>query len=437
MSTTGDLPGLPGNELDGDDDEAFDELARRAGAALRRPAPEDGMRAIAARQRRQQALKAAVVGGAAVAALIGALVIVSNRDDSDSVPAVDSSPTSVPASTTPSPSSNPVDSSPATTSPAPSTTDVPFPNLETTFVSPRNGFSIKHPDGITITPATSNWDPGAETPHDGYDLLETGMSATLTGASMALPNEGFPNGTWGSVDEWFDELVSPVGCGVPRSQQEEITIDGQSGRITQCANRIEATVVAGGRLYGFTLSHTRSDARAVFDAFATTIDLTPETAAVDLPALETTFVSPTNGFSFKYLDRGGLTPATEIWDPVTQPGPDMSGAHDGPFDVVETGMAAVFKAASTTIPDGVTIDRWVDEYVSPAGCDVPRSQQDEVTIDGFVGRRTQCLDRIEATVVADGRLYYFELGNNRSDANAFFDAWVATIDLTPETAAVP
>ncbi len=72
MST--EIPGLPESELDGDDDAVFDELARRAGAALRRPAPEDGVRAIADRHRRQQALKAIVVGGVAVAALIGALV---------------------------------------------------------------------------------------------------------------------------------------------------------------------------------------------------------------------------------------------------------------------------------------------------------------------------------------------------------------------------
>lgn len=45
-------------------------------------------------------------------------------------------------------------------------------------------------------------------------------------------------------------------------------------------NRIEATVVAGGRLYLFILPSDRSDYRAVFDAFAATIDLHAETAAV-------------------------------------------------------------------------------------------------------------------------------------------------------------
>ena len=123
MSTTGDLPGLSGSELEPDDDAAFDEMARRAGAALRRPAPEDGVRGIVARQRRQQVLKAGAVGGVAVVALIGAVVIVSNRDP-DSVLPVDSSPTSLPASTTPAPTTNPVDSSPATTTPAPSTSVV-------------------------------------------------------------------------------------------------------------------------------------------------------------------------------------------------------------------------------------------------------------------------------------------------------------------------
>jgi hypothetical protein len=115
MSTTGDLTGLAGNELDGDVDADFDELARRAGAALRRPAPEDGVRAIAARQRHQQALKATVIGGVAVVALVGTLVVLAGRDDSDNVPPVDSSPTTLPATTTPSPTISalvPIDSSP-------------------------------------------------------------------------------------------------------------------------------------------------------------------------------------------------------------------------------------------------------------------------------------------------------------------------------------
>jgi hypothetical protein len=305
-----------------------------------------------------------------------------------------------------------------------------FPNLTTTFVSPRNGFSMKHPDRVALTPAKQLWG-FSEQVDDGFDVVETGLAAVFKGAST---NSGF--GDEGSIDERVDEYFSddyvlPGGCGVPRSQQEEITIDGQSGKISECANRIEATVVAGGRLYLFTLLHDRGDARAVFDAFAATIDLTPETA-VEFPAMTTTFVSPTYGYSFKYHDRGGLAPATELWDPVNQQF-DMSIDFDDRFDAVETGLGAYFEGASTPIPDGVSIDEWVDEYVSPGGCGVPRGQQAEITIDAQSGRIAEC-DHSEATVVAGGRLYLF-IGP--ADDRGWFDAWVDTIDLTPETAAVP
>ena len=104
-------------------------------------------------------------------------------------------------------------------------------------------------------------------------------------------------------------------------------------------------------------------------------------------------------------------------------------------------MGAYFLAASTPIPEGVSIDEWVDDHVLAGGCGVPRSQQAEITIDGQSGRISACAEpqrgRIEATVVAGGRLYLFTLLHGRPDARAFFDAWVATIDLRPETAAVP
>ena len=164
------------------------------------------------------------------------------------------------------------------------------------------------------------------------------------------------------------------------------------------------------------------------------VDLPRETA-VDTPGLTTTFVSPTYGYSFGYLDRGGLAPATELWDPGDEQLDNIQ--FDDRFDAVETGLSAYFVGASTEIPDGVSIDEWYDEYVSPSGCGVPRSQQPEITIDGRLGRIAECPNQIEATVVAGGRLYLFMLGHERSDARAFFDAWIATIDLTPETAAVP
>ena len=307
---------------------------------------------------------------------------------------------------------------------------IDFPDLTTTFVSPTNGFSIKHPDRALADPARDLW---------GLDGIETGSGAYFQGASTEIP-DGV------SIDEWVDDYFSPAGCDVPRSQQVEITIDGQSGWISECpgapdtdpdemidtgdGSEIHATVVAGGRLYFFTLLHMRSDGRAVFDAFAATIDLTPETA-VDVPSLTKTFVSPTNGFSVRYSDRqeGPLIPATDLWDP----GDELS--YDA-FDVV-----GEFRGASTEIPEGVAIDELVDDRVSLDGCFAPPlSQQAEITIDGHPGRIWECAaptssaNEIGATVAAGGRLYLFTLWHSRMDGRALFDAIAGTIDLRPEAA---
>jgi hypothetical protein len=305
-------------------------------------------------------------------------------------------------------------------------TVVDFPNLTTSFVSPTNGFSIKHPDRAAAEPARDLW---------GLDQVETGLGAFFQGASTEIP-DGV------SIDEWVNDYVSSADCDVPRSQQVEITIDGQSGWLWECpgdlsetgdTGEIHATVVAGGRLYLFTLLHDRSDARAVFDAFAATIDLIPETA-VDDPSLTTTFVSPTNGFSVRYFDRGKgtLTPARERWDTGNEA-----------FDVVETGSER-FMGASTEIPEGLAIDELADDHVSLDGCSAPpRSQQAEITIDGHSGRIWECAsttssgNEIRASIVAGGRLYLFVLTHSRSDARAFFDAIVGTIDLTPAAVTAP
>jgi hypothetical protein len=304
-------------------------------------------------------------------------------------------------------------------------------SLTTTFISPTYGYSFMFHDRGGLTPATELWDP-ANQPMSAnwdnrFDAVETGSGAYLQSASTPVPDGVL-------IDDWVDEYVTPRaagGCNKPRSQQAEITIDGQPGRIAECHGQMQATVVAGGRLYLFAMVHSRPDARAFFDAWIFTVDLTPETA-VDVPAFTETFVSPTYAYSFGY-PRGIITPATERWDPD-----DETVDFADRFDVVETGLAAYLESASTAIPDGVAIDDWVDEYVTvlgPEGCPVPRRQQADITIDGQPGKIADCGNGIEATVVAGGRLYLFKLGHDRSDGRAFFDTWIATVDLTPETAA--
>jgi len=311
-----------------------------------------------------------------------------------------------------------------------------FPDLTTTFVSPRNGFTVKYADRAegTVTPAKQLLDFSPQV-DDGFDVVQTGLAAVFMGSSTDwsdLRATVDADSTDEQVDTYLSDVL-PDGCGVPRSQQAEITIDGQPGRIAECPNHIEATVVAGDRLYVFALSHDRGDARAVFDAFAATIELTPGTA-IDFPAMTTTFVSPTYGYSFKYHDRGGLAPATQLWDPGNQPIDDRN--LDDRFDAVETGLLAYFEAASTPVPDGVPIDAWVDEHVTATaagGCGVPRNRAAPITIDGQPGRIAKC-GHSEATVVTGGRLYLF---TGPDDDRGWFEAWVATVDLTPETATAP
>jgi hypothetical protein len=162
----------------------------------------------------------------------------------------------------------------------------------------------------------------------------------------------------------------------------------------------------------------------------------------DIPALTTAFVSATNGFSEMRTARSGVTPATASWTPP-QP---LKDAHlkPGPFyDIVETGYSAAFNGTSTEIPDGVPLDEWIDQSVASAAstttCMLPRTRQAEITIDGQPARVSEgCAGQFVATVVAGGRLYVFELvhgWDNEADARAFFDSWLATIRLTPETAA--
>ena len=63
-----------------------------------------------------------------------------------------------------------------------------FPNLTTTFVSPRNGFSVEHPDrGRSRSHRPRSSGDSATQVDDGFDVVETGSGAVFKGASTAVP----------------------------------------------------------------------------------------------------------------------------------------------------------------------------------------------------------------------------------------------------------
>ncbi len=55
--------------------------------------------------------------------------------------------------------------------------------MTTTFISLRNGFVLKHPDGVALTPATNLWGFG----DDGFDVVETDLAAVFKGSSTEMP----------------------------------------------------------------------------------------------------------------------------------------------------------------------------------------------------------------------------------------------------------
>jgi hypothetical protein len=150
-----------------------------------------------------------------------------------------------------------------------------IPELTETFVSTVNGFSIGYPDDATVDPTTVSWNVDVEQDNEQFDFI-LAEAYSLRGASTEIP-DGV------SIDDWVDrEIVGyqPGSCGNPRSEQLEITIDGQAGRVWEgCPGEVEATIVADGRLYLFTLFGDGAS-RAAFDTYAATIDLRPEEAAV-------------------------------------------------------------------------------------------------------------------------------------------------------------
>jgi len=116
------------NEPDEDDtfdesDRSVDELARRAGAALRRPAPPDGMARIHAGRRRRAAVRVVGAGALVIVVAVGAFVALARRSD-DAVGVSDTVATTAPADTAPA-TTAPATTAPATTAPgttAPATT---------------------------------------------------------------------------------------------------------------------------------------------------------------------------------------------------------------------------------------------------------------------------------------------------------------------------
>ena len=136
-----------------------------------------------------------------------------------------------------------------------------IPPLTQTFVSVRNGFSLRYPDGWTVTTATAAWPANAFLPygHPALDRLARSGEARLMIASQAL-------GVGQTEDEWLAAFFRPYTggspCGGDRATWPRMEVDGVSGyldladcpvpvdsRISDRDIGFDALVFAGGRVY--------------------------------------------------------------------------------------------------------------------------------------------------------------------------------------------
>jgi hypothetical protein len=174
---------------------------------------------------------------------------------------------------------------PSTSAPASPVQSAAIPDLTQTFVSSTNGFSIGYTDDATIEPATVVSNPFVEQDNKEFDYIIIEQLEVRGGVPVGNTFRGASTLVTGtaSIDDWIDRGYQPGGCTVRRSEQPEITLDGQPGRIWEgCPNEIEATVAVGRRVYIFSLFGD-AISRGVFDAYASTIDLRPEEAASPAP----------------------------------------------------------------------------------------------------------------------------------------------------------
>ena len=160
---------------------------------------------------------------------------------------------------------------------------LPIPALTQVHVSERYGYTIRFPADWSSRQASQAWWPpdwkAEVSSEEPFDFIARGEEAPMVRAASAQLPEGLP-----SVNDWIDEYLTfsdVPGCAPSRETQELVRIDGAPGRLQDSCGQVEATVVVEGRVYMFTLflgDDQVTNARELFDAFAETIDLSPEDA---------------------------------------------------------------------------------------------------------------------------------------------------------------
>jgi len=210
------------------------------------------------------------LGAVALATLVLAVGVLLLQRLPEQGPAVSPSPS-------PSSSATPT----ASSTPSPSTQEGGAAHLTSTFVSPRNGYSVIYPDDWQVTPASESWQAGAINQWGSPALDELrGATARFVGASQLLA----PGQT---ADAWLSEFAAQA-CITPRETWPEVRIGASTGLIDadgceapdpplgKGGALYDAVVIVDGRAYEFTMDGELS--HSDFAAVLATVDFDPASA---------------------------------------------------------------------------------------------------------------------------------------------------------------
>jgi hypothetical protein len=305
------------------------------------------------------------------------------------------------------------------------------------FTSPTHGYAISYPEGWNAKAATGPWIWNiVDYFNEGSDVLAPGDPGSPFIAVASQPLRDRTRSQF-QADYWqimVDDDPESAACA---SEAEPITIDGAAG-VMAC----NAVLVTDGDR-GYVAMMWSSDGApyddAWFSSVLATMQLHPEDAVDEAPALTELFTSPTYGYTISY-PKGWITrPATAPW---TTAGYVSYVGDDGDFMYEPANPGNISLAVASQPLGDRTPAEWEAQVRQSMVDDDPGSDAcvaaaEPVTVDGAVGS-IAC----NVALVSDGdRGYYIRLfvsGDDPRDAAVYDDAWfasaLATVDLRPEDA---
>ena len=328
---------------------------------------------------------------------------------------------------------------------APSLSTTGLPVLDTQFMSPRNGYSVKYPAGWTISPATQSWQRGKEIRWGDptLDAIQTGDARFVAAGQTLAPGQ--------TAAQWMKVycLGARKDTGqcntVPASwkpikiagSDAYIDLDGVAadpGTIAPGGRIFDAVVINANTAWAFTLDGYVD--RAMFDAFLATVSLRPA-SLVSVPALTATFTSPLFGFSMKILPEWKATASTQRWTGIV----NDENADGVTFTGTDSGISGRSQPLGNKTFDDFVAEFHADQKAHvPTGCDGGSpSTWPEVAIGDKIGHLEMLCNAAEALVEDGGRVYLFEWGNDTFDTTQHFPIqdWeqvLKSVTLTPDTA---